>query len=344
MSLATSFQERTLRAPSQGLLARQDMRLVVEDFIDRPIDEEIPTGFALVGMDVMRGDSSRLEAIKELLAANWLSEQWSGWLTEKRLGLLVPCSTISEADEFIENFSEETNLDRKELQVAVVGLEPSDEVLDEVSNGTHRLEQLFALPTPAWKRAMDLLGTGIGGLLLLPLFLILVALVKLTSRGPVLFTQARVGRGGEAFCMYKFRTMADGADAPKESLAEFNEQDGMAFKMSNDPRVTMIGRWLRKSSLDELPQLINVMRGDMSLVGPRPLPFFDWQPDQARHLRRLHVLPGLTGPWQVDGRSRVTFEKWMEMDQEYVENMSFWWDLKILAKTVPAVLSQRGAV
>ncbi len=195
----------------------------------------------------------------------------------------------------------------------------------------------------ALKGASDRLLAFVGMALLTPVLLALSLLVKLTSRGPVFFKQERCGLNGKRFVMLKFRTMVDKADEMKNALLHKNEMDGPAFKITDDPRITGVGKILRKFSLDELPQLINVLRGDMSLVGPRPpLPrevgqYHPW------HRRRLSMKPGLTCLWQVNGRNNVNFEKWMKMDLEYIDNWSLWLDAKILAKTLPAVVTGTGA-
>jgi lipopolysaccharide/colanic/teichoic acid biosynthesis glycosyltransferase len=202
---------------------------------------------------------------------------------------------------------------------------------------------LFVQAIPPWKRAIDVLGAAIGIVLLSPILLLFAAAIKISSTGPVLFTQWRSGRGGRPFLMYKFRSMVVDAEERKSELISLNEQDGPAFKLTADPRVTRLGQFLRDTSIDELPQLWNVLKGDMSLVGPRPLPCketascLDWQ------RRRLDVTPGLTCIWQVRGRSQVTFNEWVRMDLQYVRERSFWEDIKILVTTVPAVLLRRGA-
>lgn len=194
------------------------------------------------------------------------------------------------------------------------------------------------------KRAMDIAVSLVALLIAGPLILLpAMLLVKLTSRGPAVFRQKRVGRHGRLFTLYKIRTMREDAERLKESLKADNEADGPAFKIRNDPRMTGVGRILRKLSVDELPQLWNVLRGDMSLVGPRPpLPdevarYERWQ------RRRLAMRPGITCIWQVSGRSGVSFQRWMEMDLEYIDNWSLGLDLKILLKTIPAVFTARGA-
>jgi exopolysaccharide biosynthesis polyprenyl glycosylphosphotransferase len=176
-----------------------------------------------------------------------------------------------------------------------------------------------------------------------PVFLIVSLLVKLTSAGPVLFRQPRCGLHGRPFTFLKFRSMQIGAEALKPTLALFNEMDGPAFKMTNDPRVTPIGRFLRRTSLDELPQLWNILRGDMSFVGPRPAVIEEVRQYRPWQRRRLSMKPGLTCLWQVSGRNELTFDEWMRLDLEYIDNWSLWLDLKIALKTIPAVLRGRGA-
>ncbi|HEX7377937.1 MAG TPA: sugar transferase [Pirellulales bacterium] len=206
-----------------------------------------------------------------------------------------------------------------------------------------RMSDLFVQPMPLWKRLMDVLGAGLGLLLLAPLLLPLAALIKLESSGPVFFTQRRTGRGGRPFVMYKFRSMRADAERCKVDLLALNEQDGPAFKIKADPRVTRLGRWLRTTSIDELPQLWHVFKGEMSLVGPRPMDCAEALGYQRWHWRRLDVTPGLTGIWQVRGRSRVSFDEWMRMDLEYVDSISLALDLKLLLATVWVVARGVGA-
>ncbi|MGH8003111.1 MAG: sugar transferase [Limisphaerales bacterium] len=193
------------------------------------------------------------------------------------------------------------------------------------------------------KYSFDRLFAALGLALLSPLIFITAAWIKTTSPGPVFFKQLRVGQNGRRFWMHKFRTMVVDADEKKKELLEQNEMSGPVFKMANDPRVTNVGRFLRKTSLDELPQLFNVLLGEMSLVGPRPpLPeeVFHYR---LEHRRRLSVRPGITCLWQVSGRSNVDFEDWMKLDLAYIDGWSFWQDLKILFRTLPAVLTANGA-
>jgi exopolysaccharide biosynthesis polyprenyl glycosylphosphotransferase len=203
-------------------------------------------------------------------------------------------------------------------------------------------------PEEGWqlivKRAIDILGSASLLILLLPFLLLVALLIKLDSPGPVLFRQERFGLNRRRFKVLKFRTMVRGADKHQAKLEELNEAEGPVFKIRNDPRVTALGRFLRQFSIDELPQLINVLRGEMSLVGPRPLPMRDVKLiDTQWHKRRFSVKPGLTCLWQVNGRSDVTFENWVKMDLEYIDTWSLGLDFKILLKTIPAVLRGSGA-
>ncbi|MGI4979355.1 MAG: sugar transferase [Janthinobacterium lividum] len=195
------------------------------------------------------------------------------------------------------------------------------------------------------KRVMDISGALICLVLLSPIMLISALAIRLTSRGPVLFRQQRFGLNRRLFSMYKFRTMVVDAEKQLASLEHLNETGGATFKLKHDPRVTPVGRFLRKTSLDELPQLFNVLAGNMSLVGPRPLPTRDVNGfSEAWLMRRFSVAPGITGLWQVSGRSNITFSNWIELDLNYIDNWSLTLDLKILIRTIPAVLKGSGAV
>lgn len=205
------------------------------------------------------------------------------------------------------------------------------------------LENLFLHPFPRWKRIVDVVGAGVGLVMLSPLLLAVAALVKLTSPGPVLFRQLREGYGGELFQINKFRTMRVGADAEKARLQAESEQDGPAFKMKNDPRITSLGGFLRKTCLDELPQLWNVLLGDMTLVGPRPLDHRESSKIARWGRRRLNVMPGLTCIWQVHGKSKVTFNEWMRMDIRYSQRVSFGHDMKLVFATLKQVLLRQAS-
>ena len=195
----------------------------------------------------------------------------------------------------------------------------------------------------AVKHVLDVAITLVALVLLLPLLLLIAGALLVTSGWPVLFIQERAGYRGRPFRMAKFRTMVRDAEQQQEDLEDQNEIDGAAFKIKRDPRVTRLGRILRTTSLDELPQLFHVLTGTMSLVGPRPLPLAEQQELHGWHRRRLSMRPGLTGLWQVSGRSSIDFDRWMELDLQYVDQWSLWSDLKILLKTIPVVLLRKGA-
>ena len=220
---------------------------------------------------------------------------------------------------------------------------------------------LYALPAPepsvdpSWsllrasrwqlavKRATDIVGAILTLVVLSPLLLITALAVVTTTRGGIFYTQVRVGRDGRPFTIIKFRTMQEAAHSLMSDYERLNDLDGPIFKLRNDPRVTRIGRWIRRFSIDEIPQLVNVLRGDMSLVGPRPLLPEEYEGFSAYEAQRLLATPGLTGIWQVSGRCDVDFHSWIEMDLDYIRRWNLRLDLTVLAKTVPAVVLGRGS-
>ncbi len=215
---------------------------------------------------------------------------------------------------------------------------------DEVEGATLLGVRRHGLSRSSWliKRSFDLLGSTLILILLAPLMAMIALAVKLDSRGPVLFRQRRVGLEDDVFEIYKFRTMVDGAEAQKAALSHRNEAGGGLFKIEDDPRITRVGRFLRRTSLDELPQLLNVLRGDMSLVGPRPLVVDEDQLIEGTFRHRLLVSPGVTGLWQIFGSARIPLNEMVKIDYLYGANWSLWLDIKILLRTVPVVLGQRG--
>jgi exopolysaccharide biosynthesis polyprenyl glycosylphosphotransferase len=203
-------------------------------------------------------------------------------------------------------------------------------------------------PQDGWalvaKRLIDLLWSAALLLLLAPIFAVVALLIRFDSPGPVFFTQDRIGFNKRPFRLLKFRTMMDGAHQQQLNLEHLNEAEGPVFKIKNDPRITRLGSFLRRFSIDELPQLFNVLKGDMSLVGPRPLPVRDVERiDVISHKRRFSIKPGITCLWQVNGRSNIAFEDWVRMDLEYIDKWSLGLDLLILLKTIPAVFKGPGA-
>jgi exopolysaccharide biosynthesis polyprenyl glycosylphosphotransferase len=220
----------------------------------------------------------------------------------------------------------------------------SSSTFDEVDGITLLGVRQYGLPKSSGllKRTMDMIGAIVGLALLTPALLVIAVAIKLDTRGPVFFRQPRIGRRGKRFGMIKFRSMVRDAERIKEELQQLNEAEGGLFKITDDPRITRVGRLLRRTSLDELPQLLNVLRGDMSLVGPRPL-----VPDEDALLegwqrRRLAVRPGMTGLWQIFGSSRIPMNEMVKIDYLYGANWSIWLDLKILLRTVPYILARRG--
>lgn len=217
------------------------------------------------------------------------------------------------------------------------------EMVDKTAVITLRPGAMHGGPLLA-KRGLDILLSTTLLALLAPWLILTALLIKLTSLGPVFFIQERVGLNKRKFPLYKFRTMVPDAEKMMKDLEQFNEVAGPVFKIKKDPRITAIGKYLRKTSIDELPQLINVLKGDMSLVGPRPLPIRDYKGfNEDWQRRRFSVRPGITCLWQVNGRSSIAFDKWMEFDMQYIDNWSLWLDIKILAQTLPAVLRGTGS-
>jgi exopolysaccharide biosynthesis polyprenyl glycosylphosphotransferase len=210
------------------------------------------------------------------------------------------------------------------------------------------LVSLYSTPTLSWrtefKRLLDLLIAAAALVLLLPLFVIAAIAIKLDSPGPILFIQERMGFNKRRFRMFKFRTMQIDAEARMKEIEHLNEKQGPIFKIRNDPRITRVGRWLRKTSFDEVPQLLNVLMGDMSVVGPRPLSIRDaLLLEETWQKRRFSVKPGLTCLWQVSGRSNLSFDEWMQLDLEYIDQWSLVLDCRILLRTIPAILFAKGA-
>lgn len=240
------------------------------------------------------------------------------------------------------------------------GLDPAVSIsvvprMFELTNWSSELEEfdgmpMLHLPRPrvtrqarAVKRTMDIIASGLALVLFSPLLIGIACAIRLDSRGPVFFRQARTGRGGRTFRIFKFRTMRKGAEEERDRLAALSEVDGPIFKIREDPRVTRVGRFLRKTSLDELPQLLNVIKGDMSLVGPRPFPVSEAAQITGWSVSRTDVRPGITGLWQVSGRNDLSFDDLRYLDSLYVASWSIWWDLRILLQTPARVFRRAGA-
>jgi len=194
-----------------------------------------------------------------------------------------------------------------------------------------------------YKKLLDIVLSFSMLVVLFPLLIIVAILIRLDSKGPIIFGQKRIGKDGKEFTLYKFRSMIHGAEELKESLRYLDETTGPVFKIKDDPRITKIGRFIRKYSIDELPQLFNVLKRDMSLVGPRPLPVEEAEQYTPYQRRRLSVVPGLTCLWQISGRNELSFYEWIELDIYYIKHRSFLLDLKIIMRTIPVVVTGKGA-
>jgi lipopolysaccharide/colanic/teichoic acid biosynthesis glycosyltransferase len=304
------------------------------------------------------GAEDTFRKISDILEGRIRETDQAGWFQDRTIGIILPetppegaWKLAADLHELLEELRIASptfsvyvypTFDSNEGEMAVDSEPlPAEDDADEMP--VQPLEVLFLERLPAWKRAMDIVGASLGIVLLSPVFLLTAIAIKRTSRGPVFYRQRRDGLGGSQFWIYKFRTMVQNADQLKADLRAISEQDGPAFKLKNDPRLTPIGQFLRSTSIDELPQLINVLKGNMSLVGPRPLPCDESAACTSWQRERLRVTPGLTCIWQVEGRSRVTFDEWMRMDLKYVRSRRLRNDLKLLFQTVHVVLSRKGA-
>jgi lipopolysaccharide/colanic/teichoic acid biosynthesis glycosyltransferase len=328
--------------------------------------------FSLVTLELdepQKEDTRWCRRLGRLLKTRLRSTDDVGWMSESRLGISLAHTPASGAWTLVEDLrgrlerystrhsplrfsvfshtghgggQDESNGDspagRKDESARSSELTPA-----RMNERALALDAFLLHPPGRLKRALDLVLATLGMVLALPVLLLAALAIKLTSRGPILFVQERAGYGGRPFRLYKLRTMVEGAERRKDELADLNEADGPVFKIERDPRVTLVGRILRKTSIDELPQLWNVLRGDMSLVGPRP-PTLDEIPSYASwQARRLHTIGGLTCYWQVSGRSDVGFLDWMRLDRRYLRERGFGTDLLLLLRTIPAVLVGRGA-
>ena len=276
----------------------------------------------------------------------------AGLLGPQCVGIVLPETSCAGAWKLAEDLCDLLPADMRHPQCDVY-VYPSDRAeLDAVApreddrprarGEAQPMHVLFVQPLPLWKRVVDVAGASTALVLAAPLMLVVAVAVKVTSPGPIFYAQQRTGLGRRSFWMYKFRTMVVDAEARKADLRPLSEQDGPAFKLKNDPRVTKIGRLLRRTCFDEVPQLINVVKGDMSLVGPRPLPCDESAGCEGWGHRRLDVTPGLTCTWQVRGGTKVTFAEWMRMDLRYASSRSLWSDLRLVALTVPSVIKRDG--
>lgn len=318
------------------------------------------TSFCLIAFSVKSSDchGKDVHVLANILHERLRITDDKGYLEDGRIGVILPdtpepgahvvahdvCQKFRQAGGTI---SYEVYVYPSDFDLDGNPIFESEELVSDTAGGSkvgvHAMSSLFAIKLPLWKRTLDVVGASVALVLLSPPFLLAAILVKLSSPGPILFVQRRSGLAGKPFPIYKFRTMRVGADAEKAMLRQYSEQDGPAFKLTNDPRVTRWGQILRSTSIDELPQLLNVIKGDMSLVGPRPLPIEESDECETWHRHRLDVTPGITCIWQVKGRSTVSFSEWVRMDIEYIRSMSLLKDVKLLLMTIPSVLLCKGA-
>ena len=232
------------------------------------------------------------------------------------------------------------------VMLDVNAIKKSVSKIEKLNSDRYHMQAVYQKKSPAYlrsKRGMDILLSTAALVCLAPVFLITALAIKLDDGGPVLFSQNRAGKAMKPFKIYKFRSMCVDADARMQEMMKDNEQTGHAFKIKDDPRITRVGRFIRKFSIDELPQLINIIKGDMSIVGPRPILTFQMEECSSYEQQRLVVQPGLTCYWQIGGRANIEWKDWIEMDLDYIEDMSLWTDIKIIVKTVPAVFDREGA-
>jgi lipopolysaccharide/colanic/teichoic acid biosynthesis glycosyltransferase len=331
-----------------GLNPPEKTRAIIER--ERTRSDRTATGFSLLVISASggrRGKATLVRVANHLRTRIRLTDE-IGWLDDHQLCLVLsatlPAGAWNVADSVRKEFADEIGLEYK------VYYYPSDEHFDvdcesdstddgqPVPASAQPMEPLFAQPVLGWKRCLDVVGAVIALVLLSPILILAAITIRLTSPGPIFFGQQRSGRGGAPFVMYKFRSMVADAEQMKHELLARNEQDGPAFKIRSDPRVTPIGRFLRRTSIDELPQLWNVVRGEMSLVGPRPLPCDETANCRSWHRRRVDVMPGMTCIWQLHGRSKVTFDEWVRMDICYIRKLSLVSDVKLIMGTLPVLL------
>jgi lipopolysaccharide/colanic/teichoic acid biosynthesis glycosyltransferase len=301
-------------------------------------------------------DDATAARLAQVLCQRLRSTDETGWFDKRQICAILPATTAVGARKVVEDicllFGVDTPLPERTIYLypddhaglTDAGKATTPSITERDGNGPARgLQDLLIEPIPSWKRCLDIIVASIALVVLCPLLAFIALAIKLSSPGPAIFKQRRAGHRGHPFVIYKFRTMVFDAESRRAQLRSVNERDGPVFKVRRDPRVTLLGRILRSSSLDELPQLWNVIKGDMSLVGPRPLPCAETEACSGWHRRRLDVTPGITCIWQVWGRGGVPFAEWARMDVRYIRSMSPWQDLKLLLLTVPAVILRRGA-
>jgi lipopolysaccharide/colanic/teichoic acid biosynthesis glycosyltransferase len=325
---------------------------------ERLRSDRTSTCLSLLTLALAKGSASNTAyaTLARVLERRLRSTDTAGWLENHKIGIILhdtPATGAWKLADDLQRAFQEVNLSVRFEVYVYPSFGPTDQqVFDAAAHPDiaasaptppiYQLEMLFVQKLPAWKRLIDIAGASAGLAVAFPLMILTSLAIKITSRGPVFYAQQRDGLGGRKFWIYKFRTMVVNAAAIQAELRPMNEQDGPAFKLKNDPRVTPIGRLLRRTCIDELPQLLNVLKGDMSLVGPRPLPCDESSRCDSWARRRLDVTPGLTCTWQVHGGTKVTFTEWMRMDLRYACSRTLLGDLRLMILTVPSVVQRDG--
>lgn len=341
--------------------SRRDINLLhdpehFESMLDRERSraDRSGTSFSLITIRLSPRDRNEAtyRVLSRILSERLRATDLTGFMSDGRIGVLLSDTQIVGAYELRDSLrlalEEKDVAFEDEVSSYPTGdlprpeIESRDTAIDSEQAEAKPLEPILCQRLPLWKRSLDLGAATVGLIVLLPVLLTTAILVKLTSRGSVFFAQQRAGLGGKPFVIYKFRTMCDDAEDRKAALMTKNEQDGPAFKITHDPRITPIGRILRKSCIDELPQLLNVLKGDMTIVGPRPLPCNESDQVEGWQRRRLDVTPGLTCTWQAGAR-RVTFAEWARLDIRYSKKRTLRNDIKLMWKTLLKVVFFRAS-
>lgn len=342
---AVLMGKRRGQALEQELFAALPSSGEIRRLVDRERARSDRTGAPLSVIVFTPPNAEALAQLAGFLRERLRDTDEVGWLDTGRLCAVLPDTPLAGAYKVADEALQAVPVEMGTVGCVVYTYpdHPPEELDANAVAPAERLEPLLAPPMSPLKRAFDITAASLAILVLSPLLAAVALAIRLTSPGPALFKQRRSGRGGRPFVIYKFRTMVADAEAKKARLLAVNEQDGPAFKMKRDPRVTWLGRFLRATSIDELPQLFNVLLGDMSIVGPRPLPCDETDRCESWQRRRLMVTPGITCIWQVRGRCRVSFHDWMRMDIRYIRTQSFGQDVRLVFETFPAVLLGRGA-
>ncbi len=348
------FKDSQLNA-SGPILSVETMKFVLERECARAERTQSPFALIVATFELGLRDSKGLSQVGNVLANRLRLTDEAGMLEDGRLAILLSGTGEGGAWKFARDLCAKLQESRQPAcEIFVYPAEPTDlggsprdtntrKDRGRLDRPTPDASQFYVKPLPRWKRTIDLLLGSLTLFLATPFLLLAAVAIKATSDGPVFFRQQRSGLGGRPFTIFKLRTMTLGAEREQRALSSENEQDGPAFKMRNDPRVTTVGKFLRKSCIDELPQLINVLRGEMSIVGPRPLPLKEADSCQDWEKRRMDVTPGLTCSWQVRGGLNVSFSEWMRMDIRYIRARTILTDSKLMVQTALAVFLHRAS-